>query len=65
MKKPKFTLLQIAAHVGAWVPLAVGLWDLWQGNLGPDIIRAATLRTGKTALVLLVLSLAYPFQYPG
>jgi sulfoxide reductase heme-binding subunit YedZ len=58
MKKPKFTLLQIAAHVGAWVPLAVGLWDLWQGNLGPDIIRAATLRTGKTALVLLVLSLA-------
>jgi sulfoxide reductase heme-binding subunit YedZ len=58
MKKPKFTFLQIAAHVGAWIPLAVGLWDLWQGNLGPDIIRAATLRTGKTALVLLVLSLA-------
>lgn len=58
MKKLKFTPLQIATHIGAWIPLAVGLWDLWHGNLGPDIIRAATLRTGKTALVLLVLSLA-------
>ncbi|MBC8503870.1 MAG: sulfoxide reductase heme-binding subunit YedZ [Anaerolineales bacterium] len=57
-KKSKWTPLQIIAHIGAWIPLVVGLWDLWQGNLGPDIIREATLRTGKTALILLLLSLA-------
>jgi sulfoxide reductase heme-binding subunit YedZ len=57
-KTSNWTPIQIIAHIGAWVPLAVGLWDLWQGNLGPDIIREATLRTGKTALILLLLSLA-------
>jgi sulfoxide reductase heme-binding subunit YedZ len=58
IKKLKRNYLQILTHIAAWVPLAVGLWDLWQGNLGPDPIRAATLRSGKTALTLLVLSLA-------
>jgi len=58
MKKRKITLLQVAAYVGSWVPLVWLLWDFWMDNLGPDIIRAATLRTGKAALVLLVLSLA-------
>jgi len=53
-----FTLLQIAAHLGSWIPLVLLMWDYWRGNLGPDIIREATLRTGKVALVLLVLSLA-------
>jgi sulfoxide reductase heme-binding subunit YedZ len=33
------------------------LYDAWQGNLTADPIRASILRTGKTALVLLVLSL--------
>ena len=58
MKKLKFTPLQIAAHLASWVPLIWLLWDFWQGNLGPDIIREATLRTGKAALILLVASLA-------
>lgn len=57
-RKRKINPLQIAAHVGALIPLALLVWDFWSGNLGPDIIRAATLRTGKAALVLLVLSLA-------
>jgi len=57
-RKRKFTPTQIAAHLGSWIPLLLLLWDFWQGNLGPDIIRAGTLRTGKAALVLLVLSLA-------
>jgi sulfoxide reductase heme-binding subunit YedZ len=57
-RKRKFTPLQIVAHLGSWVPLVLLLWHYWQGSLGPDIIRAATLRTGKAALVLLVLSLA-------
>ena len=58
MKKKLTPILQIITHVGALLPLVIGLWDLYQGNLGPDPIREATLRTGKTALWLLVLSLA-------
>ena len=58
MKRFKMTPLQIAAHIAALVPLAWLLWDFWQGNLGPEPIREATLRTGKAALILLVASLA-------
>ncbi|MFC1997391.1 sulfite oxidase heme-binding subunit YedZ [Chloroflexota bacterium] len=58
MKKLKFSPLQIVAHITALIPLALLLWGFWQGTLGPDIIRAATLRTGKAALILLVASLA-------
>ena len=58
MKKRKTSTLQIAAHLGSWIPLGWLVWDLWRDNLGPDLIREATLRTGKAALVLLVLSLA-------
>ncbi len=49
---------QIAAHIGALVPLAVLLWDYAHDNLTVNPIQEATLRTGKYALVLLVLSLA-------
>ena len=58
MKRFKMTPLQIAAHIAALIPLILLLWDFWQSNLGPDPIRAATLRTGKAALILLVASLA-------
>ena len=58
MKRFKMTPLQIAAHIAALIPLAWLLWDFWQGNLGPEPIREATLRTGKAALILLVASLA-------
>ncbi len=58
MKRRRFHPLQIITYIAVWIPLAILLWDLFQGNLGPDIIREATLRTGKTALTLLVLSLA-------
>lgn len=57
-KKWKFTPLQIAAHMGSLIPLALILWDIGTNNFGPDPIRDFTLRTGKTALVLLLLSLA-------
>ncbi|MCC7352153.1 MAG: sulfoxide reductase heme-binding subunit YedZ [Anaerolineae bacterium] len=49
---------QIAAHVGALVPLAVLVWDYAHDNLTVNPIQEATFRTGKYALVLLVLSLA-------
>ena len=58
MKRIKMTPLQIVAHIVALIPLGLLIYDFWQGNLGPDIIREATLRTGKAALVLLVASLA-------
>jgi sulfoxide reductase heme-binding subunit YedZ len=58
INKIKRNYIQILAHIGAWIPLVVGVWDLFQGNLGPDPIRESTLLTGKTALTLLILSLA-------
>ena len=58
MKRRRFHPLQLITYIGVWVPLTILLWDLTHDNLGADIIREATLRTGKTALVLLVLSLA-------
>ncbi len=50
--------IQIAIHIGALLPLLVLFWDFSQNNLTVNPIQEATFRTGKTALVLLVLSLA-------
>ncbi|MFV9675897.1 MAG: sulfite oxidase heme-binding subunit YedZ [Anaerolineales bacterium] len=58
MKRRRFHPLQIITTIAVWIPLTILLWDLTHDNLGADIIREATLRTGKTALTLLVLSLA-------
>jgi sulfoxide reductase heme-binding subunit YedZ len=57
-KKTKQRLLKLATHIGALIPLALLIWDFNQGQLGADPIREVTLRTGKTAITLLVLSLA-------
>jgi sulfoxide reductase heme-binding subunit YedZ len=53
----KLPWLRIAVHVGAWLPVVVLGIEAVIGELGAEPIRAAILRTGKTALVLLVLSL--------
>jgi sulfoxide reductase heme-binding subunit YedZ len=58
LKLKKFTPLQIIVHIGAWLPLIWLLWDYYTGNLTINPIQAATQRTGKYALILLVLSLA-------
>jgi sulfoxide reductase heme-binding subunit YedZ len=50
--------LRFLVHAGALLPLAVLLWDYWQGGLSVNPIQDVTLRTGKYALILLVLSLA-------
>lgn len=47
-----------ASHIGAWMPLIFLLIDYFTDDLTADPIREITLRTGKTALVLLILSLA-------
>jgi sulfoxide reductase heme-binding subunit YedZ len=50
--------LRLLTHIAALVPLALLLWDYQHDQLTVNPIQEATFRTGKTALVLLVLSLA-------
>lgn len=58
MRKPKLTPLQIAVHIGAWIPLAWLVWAYFTHQLSANPIKDAMQRTGRYALVLLVLSLA-------
>ena len=58
MRKLKARWLQILVHVAALLPLAWLLWAYWQGLFIIDPIKEITTRTGKTALILLTLSLA-------
>jgi sulfoxide reductase heme-binding subunit YedZ len=50
--------LRVTVHVGAWIPFIVIVWYALTNQLGIEPIREITLRTGKTALILLMLSLA-------
>ncbi len=50
--------MRVGVHLGAWIPLGLILHGLLTNQLTVNPIQAATLRTGKAALVLLVLSLA-------
>ncbi len=49
--------LQVAVHLLSLVPLALLVWDGLHRNLTANPIQAIELRTGKYALLLLVLSL--------
>lgn len=49
---------QLLVHLAALLPLAVLVFDGLRGNLTVNPIQALTLRTGKTALILLTASLA-------
>jgi methionine sulfoxide reductase heme-binding subunit len=48
----------LAVHIVSWLPLAWLLFDYFTGNLTVNPIQAATIRTGKYALIWLLLSLA-------
>lgn len=50
--------LLAATYVAALLPLALLIWDYFRGDLTANPIREITLRTGRAALVLLILSLA-------
>jgi sulfoxide reductase heme-binding subunit YedZ len=50
--------LRIVAHAGSLVPLAWLIWQYSQGAFLIDPIREITTLTGRTALILLLLSLA-------
>jgi sulfoxide reductase heme-binding subunit YedZ len=57
----KLNWLQIITHLAALSPLAFIVWDFTQGSNAALLInpfQELTLRTGKAALILLVLSLA-------
>ncbi len=54
----KFTKFQLAVHIGSLIPLTLLIWDGFTNHLTANPIQDITFRTGKTALVLLVLSLA-------
>jgi sulfoxide reductase heme-binding subunit YedZ len=57
-RKQKTKLIRLTGHIGSLIPLALLLYDYYFGLFSPDFIREITLRTGKAAIVLLVLSLA-------
>lgn len=58
MNTLKKNWLRFLTHVGALAPLAWLLWDWWTNQLTVNPIQDLTFRTGKSALILLVLSLA-------
>ncbi len=58
LKKLLASILHLLVHISSALPLLIGLWDFWQGNLGANPILEITHRTGKTAILLLILSLA-------
>ncbi len=63
-QKQKLQIVKIITHIGALLPLILLYIDYYTYNLGSDEIRAAILRTGKPALILLILSLACtPLNY--
>ena len=49
--------LTIIVHIGGLVPLASLLWAYWRGGLGPDPVGQMTWRTGRPALLFVLLSL--------
>ena len=56
-RKGRLLALRVGTHIAALLPLAVLVWDYLGDQLTANPIQEATFRTGKTALVLLALSL--------
>ncbi len=50
--------LAVLVHTAALASLSLLVWDYWQGNFLIDPVREIMPRTGRTALILLLLSLA-------
>jgi sulfoxide reductase heme-binding subunit YedZ len=57
MSKRRGKLLLVGTHIAGWLPLII-LVSAWStGNLTFNPVQAATLRTGRTAIIFLLLSL--------
>jgi methionine sulfoxide reductase heme-binding subunit len=50
--------LELGVHLGALIPLVWFATDLVLDRVSPDLIREVTLRTGLSALIFLLLTLA-------
>ncbi len=57
MRRSSLRVLQVITHLGALAPLVVLVWDGLRDQLTVNPIQEISARTGKIALVLLVLSL--------
>jgi sulfoxide reductase heme-binding subunit YedZ len=53
----ELTWLQVLTHIACWLPLVVLVWEATHDLLSVNPIQDITFRTGRTALVILVLSL--------
>ncbi len=58
MSNRQITIVWIIINIAALLPLIVLIWDFTQGNLTANPIREVQLRTGASAINLLMLSLA-------
>lgn len=50
--------LRLLVHTGSLIPFFVMAWKYWQGLFLVDPVREIITTTGKTALILLILSLS-------
>ena len=57
-RKTRHRLIRAATHIGSLSPLATLIWDISAQTLSVNPIQDITVRTGKPALILLVLTLA-------
>jgi sulfoxide reductase heme-binding subunit YedZ len=58
LKLPRFARYQLLVHIAALLPLAWLAYDALAGNLSVNPIQDIEQRTGRYALILLVLSLS-------
>jgi sulfoxide reductase heme-binding subunit YedZ len=58
MSDRPITIIRIVVHIAALLPIVVFIWDLTQSNLTANPIREVQLRTGASAINLLMFSLA-------
>lgn len=58
MIKIKFNRLQWFVHISSLIPFIVLIWDAFTNNLTVNPIQEITQRTGLTAIIWLLLSLA-------
>ena len=54
----KFTWLEIVIHLGAWIPLLLIVFNFFSGNLTVNPIQDIEQRTGRLAILWVVISLA-------
>ena len=58
MNNTRFISFQAFVHLASISPLVILIWDYFTNNLTYNPLQEATLRTGKTALILLLFSLS-------